>query len=257
MVIAQVWEKFLAQNLGTKVIIAGGCSSPAYFAYAKYKKNKLIVEHRAMIKDKVWFDIAIGSRYAGRVLIGLYSERLPLTCENFAMLCKGHQVGDRTLGYKNTRIFRVIPGIGLVGGDVLTDTGSSGCSIYGGGTFPDENFSAEFVQDGDLAMMNNGPNTNDSRFLITLRPCEAFYGKHVVFGTVLKGMKVIRECGDKGDRSGEPTEEMRILDCGLFREGEELPVDPSFTASLSPPMTELDFERGRGGGGADADLTKG
>ena len=54
--------------------------------------------------------------------------------------------------------------------------------------------------------------------------------------------------GDKGDRSGEPTEPMRILDCGLFRDGEELPVDPSFTASLSPPMTELDFERERGGG---------
>ena len=44
------------------------------------------------------------------------------------------EVGDRTLGYKNTQIYRVIPGIGLVGGDVVTDTGacaSSSCWCKG------------------------------------------------------------------------------------------------------------------------------
>ena len=59
--------------------------------------------------------------------------------------------------------------------------------------------------------------------------------------------QVIRELGDKGDRSGQPTEEMRILDCGILREGEAPPVDLSFTAALAPPMTELDFQRVRAG----------
>ena len=49
-------------------------------------------------------DFAIGSRYAGRVLIGLYSDAVPLTTENFIQLCEGFKVKDKVLGYRNTQV---------------------------------------------------------------------------------------------------------------------------------------------------------
>lgn len=51
----------------------------------------------------------------------------------------------------------------------------------------------EFVQDGDVGLMNTGPFSNASQFLLTLRPLPPLNRNYVVIGTVLKGMKVIRK----------------------------------------------------------------
>lgn len=45
-----------------------------------------------------------------------------------------------------------------------------GESIYGP-TFPDENYKVELDKPGVLAMLNKGPNTNSSLFLITFIDC--------------------------------------------------------------------------------------
>merc|ERR1711879_753266 len=121
-------------------------------------------------------DIGIGEKYAGRILLGLYSTKVPLTCENFLQLCKGYKVNDKVLGYRNTNIHTIKPGGCICGGDVLTGTGKShGISIYGE-TFPDENFDMQFLRDGDLAMVNWGKNTNTSIFMITLSSQKMYYG---------------------------------------------------------------------------------
>lgn len=46
-----------------------------------------------------------------------------------------------------------------------------GESIYGK-CFPDESFSLSHDREGLLTMANNGPNTNNSQFLITLGPAK-------------------------------------------------------------------------------------
>lgn len=51
----------------------------------------------------------------------------------------------------------------------------------------------EFIQDGDVALFSRGPNSNNSQFMITFRPLPVLNRQHVVIGTVLKGMKVIRK----------------------------------------------------------------
>ena len=58
--------------------------------------------------------------------------------------------------------------------------------------FCDENYSMEFVQDGDVAMISGGPHSNNSQFMITFCPLPVLNRQHVVIGTVLKGMRVIR-----------------------------------------------------------------
>lgn len=192
-------------------------------------------------------DIAIGNKYAGRVVFGLYSERLPLTCENFLQLSKGYQIADKVIGYRNTFFHLVKPGQALVGGDVITGTGKGkGLSIYGE-SFPDENFDMEFLRDGDLAMVNWGKNTNSSIFMITLSSQRHLYGHHVVFGTVVKGMRVIREMGELATRIGRPAVPIRILACGQVEDDEQPPPPPmDFLPPVGPIMSEDDFRVARG-----------
>lgn len=49
---------------------------------------------KATITDKVFFDINIDGRPAGRVVIGLYGDLVPKTAANFVGLCKGDPVSE-------------------------------------------------------------------------------------------------------------------------------------------------------------------
>eukprot|EP00913_Durusdinium_trenchii_P021965 g20638.t1 len=199
----------------------------------------MLREYEASVKDKCYFDISIGNRYAGRIVFGLYSDVVPLTCENFLQLCKGYRIKDRVIGYQNTIFHLIKPGSAIAGGDVLDGAGKTrGLSIYGE-QFPDENFEFEFVRDGDLAMCNWGKNTNSSVFMITLSQQRAFTNHHVVFGTVLKGMKVVREIGELGTKVGRPAVPIRIVQCGVL-DGDTEPPPPlgDLVDESVPLMTE-------------------
>jgi len=215
---------------------------PAYFVYEWIEVQRKVRKYKFLVGDKVFMDIGIGNKYAGRIMIGLYSNEVPLTCENFLQLCKGYQVKDKLLGYQNTFFHIIKPGAAVVGGDVLAGTGKThGMSIYGD-AFPDENFDMEFIRDGDVAMINWGKNTNSSHFMITLTSQRIYYGHHVVFGTVMKGMRVVREMGELGTRVGRPAVPIRILQCGVIEDGEPEPGPPTdFLPPLGPLMTEEEF----------------
>jgi peptidylprolyl isomerase len=191
----------------------------------------------------VYFDIGIGERYAGRVIFGLYSDILPMTCENFVQLCKGYKIGDKTLGYKNTTFTSGKQGLCLFGGDTLSFSGNTnGMSIYGD-KFPDESFAMSFRQDGDLAMDNTGPNTNGSKFLVSLAPMFSFNGMYVVFGTVLKGMKVIRKISEQVAKSGRMVEVVRIVDCGVYDDANPPPIPEYYVSQYNQPLSEVEWER--------------
>lgn len=167
-----------------------------------------------MSRKKVFFDIAIDGKNAGRIVFELFNDVTPRTCENFRCLCTGEKNGSKgPLHYKGSIFHRIIPKFMCQGGDITNRNGSGGESIYGR-SFADENFQMKHDEPGLLSMANAGPNTNSSQFFITLVPCPWLDGKHVVFGKVIEGMKVVKDMETQGTSSGGVKKSVVVSDCG-------------------------------------------
>ncbi|PPR90507.1 hypothetical protein GOBAR_AA30180 [Gossypium barbadense] len=144
---------------------------------------------------KVFFDVTIGGEPAGRIAMELFADVTPRTAENFRALCTGEK------------------GVGRSGGDFTAGNGTGGESIYGS-NFADENFIKKHIGSGVLSMANAGPGTNKSQFFICTTKAEWLDGKHVVFGRVVEGMKVVRAIEKVGSSRGKTTKPVVIANCG-------------------------------------------
>ena len=66
---------------------------------------------KIMANPKVFFDVAIGGKPAGRITMELYADKTPKTAENFRALCtgeKGMGKSGKPLHYKGSPFHRVI-----------------------------------------------------------------------------------------------------------------------------------------------------
>jgi peptidylprolyl isomerase len=166
---------------------------------------------------KVFFDISIDGKAAGRIEMELFADTCPKTAENFLQLCVGTKnKAGKELGYKGSSFHRIIPDFMCQGGDFTRGDGTGGESIYGG-KFDDETFkgkAGKHFGPGTLSMANAGPNTNGSQFFICTAATPHLDGKHVVFGQVVKGYDVVKKMEAVGSRSGKTSAKVTISDCG-------------------------------------------
>nr|POE94199.1 peptidyl-prolyl cis-trans isomerase cyp21-1 [Quercus suber] len=188
------------------------------FAFSNSKKSEEKAEEVPEITHRVYFDIDIEEQRQGRIVIGLYGQVVSKTVENFRALCtgeKGEGAHGIKLHYKGTPFHRIVSGFVIQGGDIVHGDGRGFVSIYGGGTFPDENFKIKHSHAGVVSMVNSGPDSNGSQFFITTVKASWLDGEHVVFGKVIQGMDTVFAIeGGAGTYSGKPRKKVVIADSG-------------------------------------------
>ncbi len=146
---------------------------------------------------RVYLDVTADDKKLGRIVIELRSDVVPKTAENFRAPVhrrKGLWLQGKHVSSRDSRIH--VPGGRFHRGD-----GTGGKSIYGE-KFADENFELKHTGPGVLSMANAGPNTNGSQFFLCTVKTPWLDGKHVVFGSVVEGMDVVKKIESYGSGSG-------------------------------------------------------
>jgi len=191
---------------------------PLFYAMAKeaYKSYLLKTEH-----EFVFFEIIIGNEPAGKLVIELFTDKCPKTCENFKQLCIGYKEDSSSqnpslhLSYRSSIFHRIVQNGWIQGGDIDGGSGTGGESIYGK-TFEDENYSVKHNKRGIIGMANKGRHSNGSQFYIALQPASWMDTKYVAFGEVIEGTDTLQLLERQETYNERPLKECKIINCGVL-----------------------------------------
>ena len=127
----------------------------------------------------------------GDVVLQLYPEKAPLAVNNFVYLA-------RNGWYDNITFFRVLSGNRVFSGDPSeTGLGNPGY-LFTTEISPGLHFDLP----GMMAMDNDGPGTNGSRFFITIAPATQLEGQYTIIGKVLSGLDVLSALTPRNPQPG-------------------------------------------------------
>lgn len=176
---------------------------------------------------KCYFDISIEGKDSGRIVLLLFKDKCPKTCENFRCLCTGERGSSKKYGkplhYEGSRFHRVVKNFIIQGGDITDGNGKGGDSIYDG-SFADEDLALKHDEPYLLSMANRGPDTNRSQFFIITNKAPHLDGKHVVFGRVVSGFDTVNKIEKLDvDSRSRPLKEVVIAHCGQLLGDNSLP----------------------------------
>lgn len=177
-------------------------------------------------------DMLSGEKY--RISIDLATKVMPETTQNFIDL-----LGSSTEGYLGTRLYRVEKGVGLKGGDVLTNTGKTGKAANGNPTALEIHNDplAMWHIPGTVSMIVPRVKDIDSRFLLISQMSPHIDGIGRAFGRMTpESLEVVVKWETSLlTRSGVPTSfDLVVTECGV---GDEVvaSVDDIGSANVAEP----------------------
>ncbi len=127
----------------------------------------------------------------GDIVLQLYPDKAPMAVNNFVFLA-------RSGWYDGITFYRVLPGDRVMSGDP-SETG-----LGNPGYLFDTEFATDlsFSKAGMLAMDNDGPGTNGSRFFITLGSEPQLNGQYTIFGQVINGLEILSTLTPRNPQPG-------------------------------------------------------
>lgn len=157
-----------------------------------------------------------------RVTISLLPKASPKALKNFLHLIQGPSAVEGDGGAPAAPDAATLP---LLAGSAITRVVPEDCVEFGtsatksifGGFYESEAvgpLSSKHDQPGILSVNNFGPNTNASKYFITLRANSSLDGHHLVLGRVISGMETLfRIAKVKLTPQGAPREKIVIRSC--------------------------------------------
>lgn len=183
----------------------------------------------------------------GNFTVELFSDKAPVTVENFIGLATGKktwqhpatrkQMSGKPL-YDGTIFHRTIPKYMIQGGDPLGTGGGDP-----GYRFADEQNGLKFDEPGLLAMANSGKDTNGSQFFVTVaqvshlnNPAVPRPSYHTIFGKVVAGMEVVNKISEMPTRGDRPVNPVKLIKVEIkdSQEGGPAKTDSGATATKQP-----------------------
>jgi cyclophilin family peptidyl-prolyl cis-trans isomerase len=211
-----------------------------------------------------FFRVSVAGSTPQTIVFKLDNDKCPKTCDNFIAICQSRAKAKRpTAGassshdvveptYRGTEFHRILPGFMVQGGDFSNFDGKGGFAApttnEGKPTFPDECFDISHNCEGILSMANRGKNTNGSQFFITLGKALHLDGKHVAFGSVVRGIECVKQIAQvETDGDGKPALMQRcvITDCGIGTGDDDSDSGSSSSSSSSASSTPKKKRRRR------------
>ncbi|KAH3756123.1 peptidyl-prolyl cis-trans isomerase H [Pelomyxa schiedti] len=159
----------------------------------------------------VFFDIGIGEKAAGRIVMELLVDVAPKTCAAFQALCSGkHNDGNgHDVSFKGTHFHRVSPGIAIYGGLIPEHTGLE---------VAHEPSHVRHTCQGLVSVDHSRPGTKEHQFMITTTPAPWLDNVCPVFARVIDGIEVCHEIARQRHSfpNYRPHKEVVIQDCGCL-----------------------------------------
>ncbi|CAH8261474.1 unnamed protein product [Arabidopsis lyrata] len=165
-----------------------------------------------MANPKVFFDLTVDEKPAGRIVIELFADLTPRTAENFRALCTGERgIGKcgKPLHYKGSIFDDIVPDLMWCGGDIIFENES----IHGE-ELEDEYFILNHEDGPGIISMAD---STGSQFQIHMKDYGVQVdGDHVVFGKVVEGLDLMRSIEKEviSTTTRTPSKPVVIADCG-------------------------------------------
>ncbi|KAL2915547.1 PPIase [Polyrhizophydium stewartii] len=177
--------------------------------------NTAFNDHVKNISEQlVVLRVNIDKEPAGQLLIQLYGSICPTTVAHFLNFVEGGRTGPykTELVYKGCRFDRLCKNGWIQTGHIVLPQGK----VYQEHPVADENFIIKHDRRGVVSMVNSGPNSNYSAFMITFKAMPFFDRKYVAIGHVIDGADVLDKMEAVPTRFEQPEVDIEIASLEVF-----------------------------------------